>query len=152
MATRNPSPPPDIDPTECDLPDQIGESAFSKRWLYSLTLQVLTAIQSEPLTAEEDEQLSSQLEEELCCLWDVTTDKELLPHLREFQLIPVFAECIVRSRSPRLTVSRRPGIPFTFFQSTECGGDTLKASSHRPLRCHLEQCHGMLWIPFPLFT
>lgn len=113
MDTRNPSPPPDSNHHVSDIltTDQIGESAYSKRWLHSLTLQVLTNISREPEEGEteasddEGEVLSTSLEEELCCLWDITTDKNILPHLHEFQLVPIFASCVLRSRSPRLTVA-----------------------------------------------
>nr|CDS15406.1 protein SAAL1 [Echinococcus granulosus] len=83
--------------------DQIGNSAYSKRWLYSLILQVLTKIsESEEGSFATEEELESPLEEELCCLWDITTDQALLSHLRHFQLVPVFTECIHKSKCPRL--------------------------------------------------
>ncbi|VDM31676.1 unnamed protein product [Hydatigera taeniaeformis] len=102
MDTRNPSPPPGIDPP-LEQNDQIGNSAYSKRWLYSLILQVLTKINKcEEGINEHEEELESSLEEELCCLWDITTDQALLTHLRPFQLVPVFTECIHKSHCPRL--------------------------------------------------
>ncbi|EUB65037.1 hypothetical protein EGR_00306 [Echinococcus granulosus] len=102
MDTRNPSPPPGVDSTQ-EQNDQIGNSAYSKRWLYSLILQVLTKIsESEEGSFATEEELESPLEEELCCLWDITTDQALLSHLRHFQLVPVFTECIHKSKCPRL--------------------------------------------------
>ncbi|VDD76304.1 unnamed protein product [Mesocestoides corti] len=102
MDTRNPSPPPCTD-SACEMSDHIGESTYSKRWLYTLILQVLTAISTtEDAAPAIEDSLESSLEEELCCLWDITSDQSLLPHLREFQLIPVFTECIHRSKCPRL--------------------------------------------------
>lgn len=115
MDTRNPSPPPGVDSTH-ERNDQIGNSAYSKRWLYSLILQVLTKMsECDEGSSESEEELEAPLEEELCCLWDITTDQALLTHLRHFQLVPVFTECIHKSHCPRLIVTEFIIYPFSFF-------------------------------------
>ncbi|VDO05823.1 unnamed protein product [Rodentolepis nana] len=102
METRNPSPPPDFDSTT-EEDDHIGNSAYSKRWLYSLILQVLTNLSQIGESIDDvEEELDSILEDDLCKLWDITSDQLLLEHLRPFQLVPVFTECIHKSKNPRL--------------------------------------------------
>ncbi|KAM7540610.1 hypothetical protein Aperf_G00000027328 [Anoplocephala perfoliata] len=102
METRNPSPPPGFD-SIVEEDDHIGDSAYSKRWLYSLILQVLTKLsQIDECIDDADEELESSLEEDLCKLWDITSDQSLLDPLRQFQLVPVFTECIHKSKCHRL--------------------------------------------------
>ncbi|VDL55346.1 unnamed protein product [Hymenolepis diminuta] len=102
METRNPSPPPGFDST-VEEDDHIGNSAYSKRWLYSLILQVLTKLsQIGEIFDDIDEELDSLLEDDLCKLWDITSDQSLLEPLRQFQLVPVFTECIHKSKNHRL--------------------------------------------------
>lgn len=104
METRNPSPPPGFDST-VEEDDHIGNSAYSKRWLYSLILQVLTKLsQIGEIFDDIDEELDSILEDDLCKLWDITSDQSLLEPLRQFQLVPVFTECIHKSKNHRLIV------------------------------------------------
>ncbi|KAM3182822.1 hypothetical protein ACTXT7_011555 [Hymenolepis weldensis] len=102
METRNPSPPPGFD-SIIEEDDHIGNSAYSKRWLYSLILQVLTKLsQIGEIFDDIDDELDSILEDDLCKLWDITSDQSLLEPLRQFQLVPVFTECIHRSKNHRL--------------------------------------------------
>uniref|UniRef100_A0A0X3PJM8 Protein SAAL1 n=1 Tax=Schistocephalus solidus TaxID=70667 RepID=A0A0X3PJM8_SCHSO len=106
MATRNPSPPRDASETSTPpVSDNIGETAYSKMWLYSLILRVLKFLQAEPGDPDTivSDTIDSELEEELCCLWDITVNRDVLPHLREFRLVPVFSGAVVRVLCPRLT-------------------------------------------------
>ena len=104
MDTRNPSPPPNSDFNN-EHNDQIGDTAYSKRWFHSLILQVLTEINKTNDSSYDVDDLNSSLEEKLCCLWDITSDQSLLIHIRQFQLVPVFTECIHKSKHPRLIVN-----------------------------------------------
>ena len=104
METRNPSPPPDADPNN-EQNDQIGDTVYSKRWFHSLVLQVLTEINKTDEQSNDLDELSSSLEEKLCCLWDITSDQTLLVHLRQFQLVSAFTECVRKSKCPRLIVN-----------------------------------------------
>lgn len=114
METRNPSPPPGFD-SVIEEDDHIGDSAYSKRWLYSLILRILTKLsQIDECIDDADEELESILEEDLCKLWDITSDQSLLESLRQFQLVPIFAECIHKSKCHRLIVNWI-NISFTYF-------------------------------------
>ncbi|BHF57656.1 Protein saal1 [Sparganum proliferum] len=106
MATRNPSPPRDASGSSTPpVADNIGETAYSKMWLYSLILRVLKFLQAEPGDPDTilSDSIDSELEKELCCLWDITVNREVLPHLREFRLVPVFSGAVARVLCPRLT-------------------------------------------------
>lgn len=106
METRNPSPPPNFN-SVAEENDHIGDSAYSKRWLHSLILQVLTQLSNiGEVLDDSEEELEQLLEDDLCKLWDITSDQSLLEPLRHFNLVPVFTECIQKSKNPRLIVNQ----------------------------------------------
>lgn len=102
---RNPSPPPEEDqPEASEEADAIGETVYSKHWLFS-TLTRLIQMVSE----EEGEQgdasvvLTEELEEDLCKVWDMAVDEDVSVFLQEFKAPDVLLGVIAKSRNPRLT-------------------------------------------------
>uniref|UniRef100_A0A9J8DKD6 Serum amyloid A-like 1 n=1 Tax=Cyprinus carpio carpio TaxID=630221 RepID=A0A9J8DKD6_CYPCA len=102
---RNPSPPPEEDETEAgEEADAIGETVYSKHWLFStLTrlIQMVTDQESGP--SDSSVELTDDLEEDLCRVWDMAMDKDVAVFLQEFKAPDILLGVIAKSRSPRLT-------------------------------------------------
>ncbi|CAH8509388.1 unnamed protein product [Schistosoma rodhaini] len=108
MSTRNPSPPPDYDENAKQL-DMIGDTTYSRRWLFSLLIKFLEKVNSETsatwLSSEEDpsrKELETELEEQLCCLWDLTVNRDVLKFLDEFEIVSIFNNALGSVQNPRL--------------------------------------------------
>ncbi|VDP87456.1 unnamed protein product [Echinostoma caproni] len=68
MSDRNPSPPAELG-EELQHVDQIGDTAYSKCWLYALLMKVLNLVKSNTTTdVDEIRELDQELEEQLCHL------------------------------------------------------------------------------------
>ncbi|KAJ8002528.1 hypothetical protein DPEC_G00159850 [Dallia pectoralis] len=102
---RNPSPPPDREgePDPEDV-DAIGETVYSKHWLFS-TLTRLIQIVSEQNDEGSDAQgqLPEEDEDDLCRIWDMAMDKDVAGFLQEFKAADILLGVIAKSQSPRLT-------------------------------------------------
>ncbi|XP_055777975.1 protein saal1 [Salvelinus fontinalis] len=102
---RNPSPPPDREGEQGgEKVDAIGETVYSKHWLFS-TLTRLIQIVSEQNTGDSDVQmqLPEEDEDELCKIWDMAMDKDVAGFLQEFKAADILLGVIAKSRCPRLT-------------------------------------------------
>ncbi|TSK13451.1 Protein saal1 [Bagarius yarrelli] len=101
---RNPSPPPDREDERGGDGDAIGETAYSKHWLFSTLTRLIQMVtdqdseQGEGLT-----ELSDELEEELCKVWDMAMDKDVAGFLQEFKAPDILLGVIAKSHNPRLT-------------------------------------------------
>ncbi|XP_048886361.1 protein saal1 isoform X2 [Brienomyrus brachyistius] len=102
---RNPSPPPDLDGAESgEEGDAIGETVYSKHWLFStLTRLVQSVTEQEEGEQESQVELSEEEEEELCKIWDMAMDKDVAGFLQEFKAPDILLGVIAKSRNPRLT-------------------------------------------------
>ncbi|XP_062859492.1 protein saal1 isoform X1 [Trichomycterus rosablanca] len=101
---RNPSPPPEGDDEADEEADAIGDTVYSKHWLFStLThlIQVVTEQQSRP--DDRSQELSDEHEQELCKVWDMAMDKDVAVFLLEFKAPEILLGVIAKSHSPRLT-------------------------------------------------
>lgn len=110
MSTRNPSPPPDYDGNAKQL-DMIGDTTYSRRWLFSLLIKLLEKVNSETsatwLSSDEDpsrKESETELEEQLCCLWDLTVNRDVLKFLDEFEIVSIFNNALGSVQNPRLLV------------------------------------------------
>ncbi|CAH8525312.1 unnamed protein product [Schistosoma haematobium] len=108
MSTRNPSPPPDYDGNAKQL-DMIGDTTYSRRWLFSLLIKLLEKVNSETsatwLSSDEDpsrKESETELEEQLCCLWDLTVNRDVLKFLDEFEIVSIFNNALGSVQNPRL--------------------------------------------------
>ncbi|XP_028285832.1 protein saal1 [Parambassis ranga] len=102
---RNPSPPPDTaDGTEDGDLDAIGDTVYSKHWLFS-TLTRLIHMVTEHVEGNSEGQmeLSDDDEEALCKVWDMAMDKDVAGFLQEFKATDILLGVIAKSYCPRLT-------------------------------------------------
>ncbi|KAG7252217.1 hypothetical protein CRUP_020555, partial [Coryphaenoides rupestris] len=84
---RNPSPPPDTaDREHTEAPDAIGETVYSKHWLFStLTRLIQMVTKHEEEESDAQMQLADDDEEDLCRVWDMAMDKDVAGFLQEFK-------------------------------------------------------------------
>lgn len=102
---RNPSPPPDqADGEEGEDVDAIGDTVYSKHWLFSTLTRLIEMVTEHSEEHSEDQmQLSDDEEEDLCRVWDMAMDKDVAGFLQEFKAADILLGVIAKSRSPRLT-------------------------------------------------
>ncbi|KAI4880342.1 hypothetical protein NFI96_021107, partial [Prochilodus magdalenae] len=101
---RNPSPPPEGDEESVEEPDAIGDTVYSKHWLFStLTRLIEVVTEKESEQGEGLEELSDEHEDELCKVWDMAMDKDVAGFLQEFKAPDILLGVIAKSRCPRLT-------------------------------------------------
>lgn len=102
---RNPSPPPgaDDEKTDGDV-DAIGETVYSKHWLFStLTRLIRMVTEHSEVNSEGPMQLPDDDEEDLCRVWDMAMDKDVAAFLQEFNATDILLGVIAKSRCQRLT-------------------------------------------------
>nr|AFO64939.1 serum amyloid A-like protein 1 [Oplegnathus fasciatus] len=102
---RNPSPPPDTaDGEEGEDLDAIGDTVYSKHWLFStLTHLIHMVTEHSEVDSEGQMQLPEEEEEDLCRVWDMAMDKDVAGFLQEFKATDILLGVIAKSRCPRLT-------------------------------------------------
>ncbi|XP_055935302.1 protein SAAL1-like [Argiope bruennichi] len=120
---RNPSPPPELLGNEDLLPDRIGDSVYSKQWLYKTLMVILewcespdspenttpkTCVQtnndSEGKSPDSKDiiELDPRIEDDACILWDMSANKEVAEFLDTSMAPSIFLDVIDKTRSPRL--------------------------------------------------
>ncbi|XP_033824375.1 protein saal1 isoform X1 [Periophthalmus magnuspinnatus] len=100
---RNPSPPPANEEAGEDA-DAIGDTVYSKHWLFSTLTRLIQMITKHAEEASEGPMdLSNDDEEDLCKLWDMAMDKDVAGFLQEFRATDILLGVIAKSRCPRLT-------------------------------------------------
>ncbi|XP_078113310.1 protein saal1 isoform X2 [Sander vitreus] len=102
---RNPSPPPDAADGEEDGDlDAIGDTVYSKHWLFStLTRLIHMVTEHSEVDSEGQMQLPDDDEENLCRVWDMAMDQDVAGFLQEFKATDILLGVIAKSRCPRLT-------------------------------------------------
>ncbi|KAM4734943.1 protein saal1 isoform 2-T2 [Anableps anableps] len=102
---RNPSPPPDqADGEEEEDLDAIGDTVYSKHWLFSTLTRLIQMVTEHSEENSEDQMpLSDEEEEDLCRVWDMAMDKDVAGFLQEFKAADILLGVIAKSRCPRLT-------------------------------------------------
>ncbi|XP_054476423.1 protein saal1 [Anoplopoma fimbria] len=102
---RNPSPPPESAGAETDGDlDAIGDTVYSKHWLFStLTRLIRMVTEHSEVNSEGQMQLPEDDEEDLCRVWDMAMDKDVAGFLQEFKATDILLGVIAKSRCPRLT-------------------------------------------------
>lgn len=95
--TCNPSLPTELDDAEAEgiKGDSIGDTLYSERFVLTTILKL---IQSKHGPLREDEAFES----DLCSLWDMTIEKDVIKLLLEHSVLEVFANAIQSSNDPRL--------------------------------------------------
>uniref|UniRef100_A0A8D0CIC5 Serum amyloid A-like 1 n=1 Tax=Scleropages formosus TaxID=113540 RepID=A0A8D0CIC5_SCLFO len=101
---RNPSPPPDRDGDESgEEGDAIGETVYSKHWLFSTLTQLQEVGDQDQADQDKEVELPEEEEEELCKIWDMAMDRDVAVFLQEFKAADILLGVIAKSRNPRLT-------------------------------------------------
>ncbi|XP_072528393.1 protein saal1 [Salminus brasiliensis] len=100
---RNPSPPPEGDEETVEEADAIGETVYSKHWLFSTLTHLIQMVTEQESKDGEQEELSDEHEDELCKVWDMAMDKDVAGFLQEFKAPDILLGVIAKSRNPRLT-------------------------------------------------
>ncbi|KAM6937984.1 protein saal1 [Xenentodon cancila] len=102
---RNPSPPPDAaDGGEDEDLDAIGDTVYSKHWLFSTLTHLINMVtEYSEENSDGEMNLSDDDEEDLCRVWDMAMDKDVAGFLQEFKAADILLGVIAKSRCPRLT-------------------------------------------------
>nr|XP_038956896.1 protein SAAL1 isoform X2 [Rattus norvegicus] len=108
---RNPSPPPPScdqeDEEDLGSGDRIGNTVYSKHWLFGVLSGLIQTVTPESVTSgpedeEEQVELAEEMENEICRVWDMSTDEDVALFLQEFKAPDIFMGVLTRSRCPRL--------------------------------------------------
>ncbi|KAJ8024000.1 Protein SAAL1 [Holothuria leucospilota] len=118
---RNPSPPSEeFQATNRDLlrGDSIGDTVFSKHWVFTTLMKLLKAVENESSSKDEgagkDEEekeaanlcgieIDSDLENDLCKLWDMTANEDVALFLEEWKSPDILLSVIEKTNAPRVT-------------------------------------------------
>ncbi|XP_039989690.1 protein saal1 [Xiphias gladius] len=102
---RNPSPPPETaDGEEDEDCDAIGDTMYSKHWLFSTLTRLIHMVAEHSQEKSEGQlQLPDDDEEDLCRVWDMAMDKDVATFLQEFKATDILLGVVAKSRCPRLT-------------------------------------------------
>ncbi|XP_060565434.1 protein saal1-like, partial [Ruditapes philippinarum] len=100
----NPSPPPEFaDNPELLQAESIGNTAFSKHWLFSTLIKFIEEVDRE---TEEESNLAVDVDEdlqnELCKLWDMSMNSDVAMFLNEFKAVDILTGIIEKSKAPRV--------------------------------------------------
>lgn len=101
---RNPSPPPEfVEHPELLLAESIGNTAFSKHWLFTTLIKLIEEVDREN-EAESDlaVDVDEELQTELCKLWDMSMNSDVARFLEEFQAVEIMSGIIEKSKAPRV--------------------------------------------------
>ncbi|XP_053741508.1 protein saal1 [Synchiropus splendidus] len=98
---RNPSPPPGS--TDEDDVDAIGDTVYSKHWLFSTLTHLIQIVAKHSEESADELQITDEEEEDLCKVWDMAMDKDVAGFLMEFKASDILLGVIAKSRCPRLT-------------------------------------------------
>ncbi|XP_045175608.2 protein saal1-like [Mercenaria mercenaria] len=101
---RNPSPPPEIaEHPELLRAESIGNTAFSKHWLFTTLIKLIEEVDREN---EEESNLAvdvdEELQNELCKLWDMSMNSDVAKFLNEFKAVDILTGIIEKSKAPRV--------------------------------------------------
>ncbi|XP_053141142.1 protein SAAL1 [Hemicordylus capensis] len=106
---RNPSPPSsDAEEEAAVAGDSIGNTVYSKHWLFSILTKLIEVISSkkdgsELNDVEEQMELDEDMENDICKVWDMSMDKDVALFLQEFNAPDIFMGVFAKSKCPRLT-------------------------------------------------
>ncbi|MEE6499434.1 hypothetical protein FKM82_003447 [Ascaphus truei] len=103
---RNPSP-PSSDDEEPPVGDSIGDTVYSKHWLFSTLTKLIEVVTAEKNKAAPGDEILVELDEdmenEICKVWDMSMNEDVTLFLQEFKAPEIFLGVIAKSKSNRLT-------------------------------------------------
>ncbi|NXJ61150.1 SAAL1 protein, partial [Rostratula benghalensis] len=105
---RNPSPPSSEAEEEEGGGDAVGNTMYSKHWLFSILtrlIEVISPEKTEPTVSPEEIQteLDEEMENDICKVWDMSMDEDVASFLQEFNAPDIFMGVFAKSKCPRLT-------------------------------------------------
>ncbi|NXN21725.1 SAAL1 protein, partial [Nycticryphes semicollaris] len=105
---RNPSPPSSEAEEEEGGGDAVGNTMYSKHWLFSILtrlIEVISPEKTEPSVSPEEIQteLDEEMENDICKVWDMSMDEDVASFLQEFNAPDIFMGVFAKSKCPRLT-------------------------------------------------
>ncbi|KAM6465663.1 protein SAAL1 isoform 1-T5 [Liasis olivaceus] len=99
---RNPSPPSsDSEEEEVAAGDSIGNTVYSKLWLFNVLTKLIEKA-SKLDNVEEPMELDEEMENDICKVWDMSMDKDVALFLQEFKAPDIFMVILAKSKCPRL--------------------------------------------------
>lgn len=100
---RNPSPPPHLqEQIESLEADRIGNTTYSKHWLFTTLMKLIEEVEKED-EAEFGVDVDEELQNELCKLWDMSMNTDVAKFLEKFKAVDILTGVIQRSKAPRVT-------------------------------------------------
>ncbi|NXY75773.1 SAAL1 protein, partial [Glareola pratincola] len=105
---RNPSPPSSEAEEGEGGGDAVGNTVYSKHWLFSILtrlIEVISPEKTEPTVSPEGIQteLDEEMENDICKVWDMSMDEDVALFLQEFNAPDIFMGVFAKSKCPRLT-------------------------------------------------
>ncbi|NXK33157.1 SAAL1 protein, partial [Piprites chloris] len=103
---RNPSPP--CSDAEEEEGDAVGNTVYSKHWLFSVLtrlIEVIAPAEPDPAASPEGArtELDEEMENDICKVWDMSMDEDVALFLQEFNAPDIFMGVFAKSKCPRLT-------------------------------------------------
>ncbi|EMP38260.1 Protein SAAL1 [Chelonia mydas] len=104
---RNPSPPSSDAEDEQAAGDSIGNTVYSKHWLFSILTKLIEVISPEKSDSnsnreEVQTELDEEMENDICKMWDMSMDEDVALFLQEFNAPDIFMGVFAKSKCPRL--------------------------------------------------
>ncbi|XP_052228135.1 protein saal1-like isoform X2 [Dreissena polymorpha] len=101
---RNPSPPPELaNQAELLHAECIGDTAFSKHWLFTTLIKLIEEVKNEDATDTDlVVDIDDELQNELCKLWDMSMNSEVARFLDEYKALEILTGIIQKSKAPRV--------------------------------------------------
>ncbi|XP_071831288.1 protein saal1-like [Apostichopus japonicus] len=115
VSDRNPSPPSEEFANgngELLRGDSIGDTVFSKHWVFTSLMTLLKAVENEDEGKTDGEkeaanlsgiEIDSDLENDLCKLWDMTANEDVSLFLQEWKSPDMLLSVIAKTNAPRVT-------------------------------------------------
>ncbi|KAM4687155.1 protein SAAL1 [Rhinophrynus dorsalis] len=99
---RNPSP-PTSDDEEVPAGDSIGNTVYSKHWLFSTLSKLIEVVTGGKSKDEAVGELDEDMENEICKVWDMSMNEDVALFLQEFNAPDILLGVIAKSKCSRLT-------------------------------------------------
>lgn len=101
---RNPSPPKEFEnDAEKFLQDLIGTTTISKKWVYTVLMEVCTEADRQQKDESDMLDLSEDIQDGMCRLWDLCIEEDVANFLVDSDAIELLCRVLTASKSPRLT-------------------------------------------------
>lgn len=87
--------------------DVIKGTAFSKQWLFTVLMKLIQEVDKQNESENEENEfgvdIDEDLQDELCNLWDMSMNSDVVVFMREFKSVELLSAVIAKSRAPRVT-------------------------------------------------